>query len=78
MLKFFLLEIDLERTKQDLRAVKHTAKLQAEVKATELNLLRKKLTHETELRNKRFPNTQLADSGCPSPSDPWGKQYSLC
>ena len=64
----------MERAKQDWRAVKHNAKLEAEVKATELKLLRKKLTHETELRNKRFPNTQLADSGCPSPSDPWGKQ----
>jgi len=62
----------LERAKQDWRAVKHNAKLEAEVKATELKLLRKKATHETDLRNKRFPNTQLGDSGCPSPTDPLG------
>ena len=64
---------DLERTKRDCRNAKHNAKLEAGVKATELELLRKKLTHQEELRNLRFSHNQFPYSGSLSPVDPRGK-----
>ena len=69
----FFSEIDLDRAKQDLRAIKHNAKLQAEVVATKLNLLKKKLARDSQFRNLRFPLTQLPDSGCHSPVEPLSK-----
>merc|ERR1719499_2218732 len=65
---------DLERTKRDCRNAKHNAKLEAGVKDTELELLRKKLTHQEELRNLRFSHNQFPYSGSLSPVDLRGIQ----
>jgi len=63
---------DLERTKRDCRNAKHNSKLEEEVRATELELLKKKLTHQVELRNLRFSQNQFPYSGSFSPVDPRG------
>ena len=73
IVKDFFSEIDLDRAKQDLCTIKHNAKLQAEVEATEINLLRKKIARDSQFKNLRFPLTQLPDSGCHSPVEPWSK-----
>ena len=69
---FCFLVNDLERAERNYRDAKHNAKLESERMATDIELLRKKLSHEKDLasrdlRNFRFPYDRTADSGLQSP-----------
>ena len=69
---FSFLVNDLERAERNYRDAKHNAKLEAERMATDIELLRKKLSHEKDLtsrdlRHFRFPYDRTADSGLHSP-----------
>ena len=71
---YCLLENNIERVERECRDVKHNARLAAENNETDIQLLKKKLAHERELRLIRFPLTNFSvDSGCPSP-EPRGKR----
>ena len=57
----FFVANELERVKNDFHDLKHNAHVDAAVKSSELELLKKKLSYEMHLRKVGFPNTLLPD-----------------